>query len=62
MGPYIYRARKIYFSFVAVTRKIVLKNIYIYIFLRIKHHVCLKLRTLNHLVIRCELSWHNIAP
>jgi len=47
----------IYFSFVAVTLKIVLK----YIFLRSKHHVSLKLRNLSHLAIRCEQSWHNIA-
>jgi len=48
---------KIYFSFVAATLKIIL-NIF---FLRSKHHVSLKLRNLNHLVIRCEQSWHNIA-
>jgi len=45
---------KIYFSFVAVTLKIVLK----YFFLRSKNPVCLKLRNLNHLVIRGEQSWH----
>jgi len=48
---------KIYFSFVAVTLKIVLKKF----FLRSNHHVSLKLLNLNHLVIRCEQSWHNIA-
>jgi len=46
------------FNFVAVTLKIVLKY---FIFLRSKHHVCLKLRNLNHLVIRGEQSWRNIA-
>ena len=37
---------KIYFSFLAVMLKIVLKP-----FLRHKHHMCLKLQNLNHLIM-----------
>ena len=57
MGPYIYRARQNIFQF----RGCNAKNCSKIFFLRSKHHVCLKLRNLNHLVIRGEQSWHNIA-
>jgi len=57
MWPYIYRARQNIFQFHGCNAK----NCSKIFFLRSKHHVCLKLRNLNHLVIRGELSWHNIS-
>jgi len=56
MGPYIYTARQNIFQFRGCNGK----NCSIF-FLRGKHHIFLKLRNLNQLVIRCEQSWYNIA-
>jgi hypothetical protein len=59
MGPYIYRARQNIFQFRGCNAK---KNCSkIFLFLRSKHQVCLKLLNLNVLVIWGEQSWHNIA-
>ena len=58
MWPYIYRARQNIFQFHGCNAKNCSK---IFFFLRSKHHVCLKLRNLNHLLIRGEQSCHNIS-
>jgi len=55
MGPYIYRARQNIFQFRDCNAKSCSKILFAF-FLRNKHHICLKLRNLNHLLIWGEQS------